>query len=245
MYIEIDGINVNYKTVGEGENLIILHGWGSNINTFNKVIDEVSKTRRVYALDLPGFGFSEEMKEAFSVSDYANFVIKFMEKLNIKNATVMGHSLGGRIAIYLTKLTQIKKLILVNSAGIKLNSTKKATFTQTAFKVSKAILPEKVVNKLKNKIGSEDYKNASPMMKKTLVKVVNEDLKHIIDKIDVNTLILWGDKDLATPVADAKYMNENIKKSKLIVYEGAGHYSYIDKADEFIKDVISFLGGNN
>ncbi|MDE7277029.1 MAG: alpha/beta hydrolase, partial [Lachnospiraceae bacterium] len=87
-----------------------------------------------------------------------------------------------------------------------------------------------------------DYNNATPTMRATLVKVVNEDLEPLIAKISCPTLLVWGDMDTATPIADAKVMERLIKDTGLVVCEGAGHYSFLEQPAKVHGALQAFLG---
>lgn len=256
MNICIDNINVNYIKEGIGENnILLLHGWGSNIELFNPMIVELSKSNTVYALDMPGFGKSEEPKKSMDVSGYVDFVIKFIEEMEIKKVSILGHSFGGRIIIKMCNLNklpfEIDKLVLLDSAGIKPKNNGSKTMKSRFYKFSKKVVSNKIIKKmfpnalenLKQKFGSEDYKNATPIMRETLVKTVNEDLTDMIDKINYPTLIVWGENDNATPLEDAKIMESKIKDSGLVVVKNAGHYSFLDDVN-FVNRVLSTFFNN-
>ena len=257
MRICIDNININYIMEGQGDAVLLLHGWGSNIKLFDGIIKNLSKTHTVYALDMPGFGESDEPKEAWNVDDYVDFVIKFINEMKITKLSLLGHSFGGRVIIKMVNREnldfQIDKLILVDSAGIKPVSSNKKTFKGQLYKFLKKIVGSKLIrkifpealNKLKCKFGSEDYKNATPVMRDTLVKVVNEDLKDLLPNIKNSTLLIWGDKDEATPISDAYTMNKLIKDSGIVTVEGAGHYSFLESPVLVNSVLNSFLGGRN
>ena len=106
MNIKIKGLNVEYLCEGEGEAVVLLHGWGSNKELYKGIISVVSQKYMALAPDLPGFGASEEPKEPWSVGDYADFVIELLERLNIKKAVFIGHSYGGRVIFKLSSQFQ-------------------------------------------------------------------------------------------------------------------------------------------
>ena len=98
---------------------------------------------------------------------------------------------------------------------------------------------------LRKKSGSDDYRNVSDNMRKTFINVINEDLTHLFKNINVPALLIWGENDLDTPIRDAKIFEKNIKDSGLVILKDAGHYSFIDKYNEFMIIVNNFLGGKN
>lgn len=254
MNIKIDDLNINYLVKGEGKNILLLHGWGCNINIFNKMINHLSKSNKVYALDLPGFGKSDEPKTPWNANDYANLVIKFINKINIKKLSVLGHSNGGRIIIKMFSKEmpfEIDKVILVDSAGIKNKKNIDKSFKIKVIKSFKSVIFNKItnklfpglLNKLKSKMGSVDYRNATPVMRDTLVKLVNEDLTDILSNINVPTLLIWGEMDTATPLEDAYKMEKLIPNAGLVLLKGRTHYSFLEEPDTVNRVLDSFLGG--
>ena len=247
MNINIDGLNIEYIKKGEGENkILLLHGWGCNINTFAYITNHLSKFMEVYVIDFPGFGKSDEPKEVWNVDNYADLIQKFIEKMEIKKISLLGHSFGGRVIIKLVNRKNLKfkidKLVLIDSAGIR--HEPKKTFKQKLYKkvfpIIKKISPE-LLNKIKTKVGSEDYRNATPMMRDILVKTINEDLSKLVPTIKNPTLIIWGENDTATPYEDAKYLNKNIEDSGIVKVENAGHFSFLDNPYLVNKALESFL----
>lgn len=247
MKINIDGQNVEYIKKGESENkILLLHGWGCSTEIFNTITNFLSEFMEVYAIDFPGFGKSDEPKEAWNVDNYTDLVQKFIEKLEIKEISLLGHSFGGRVIIKLVNRENLKfkinKIVMIDTAGIKHTPKKtlKQRFYKIVFPVIKKISP-KLLNKIKTKVGSADYRNATPIMRDVLVKAVNEDLKDLIPNIKNSTLIIWGENDLATPYSDAIYLNEHIKDSGIVKIEGAGHFSFLENPYLVNKVLESFF----
>lgn len=242
MQININGIDTNYIKKGSGDCVVLLHGWGSNIALFEAMIAHLSASHTVIALDMPGFGSTPEPPSAWGVDDYADFVIDFVSALGVKSAVFLGHSFGGRVCIKLcaSKNTpfEISRLILVDSAGILPPKTLKKTIRQKKYKLGRSFLESSVgrrlfpgkLEKLRSKSGSADYNAASPLMRKVLVKVVNEDLEPLLPLIKQDTLLIWGEKDTATPLSDGQKMEKLIRSSGLVTVKNAGHYSYLEQA---------------
>jgi len=251
--LKINNIEINYKKEGNADsNILLLHGWGANVELFSGMIKHLAQNHTVYALDMPGFGKSKEPPKAWCVDDYVDFVIKFIEKMKIDKLSILGHSFGGRIIIKLVNREKLKfeidKLVLVDSAGI-LPKNKKKTVKTRVYKALKVIVGNKITKKvfpnalesLKKKFGSEDYRNASGVMRETLVKVVNEDLEPLLSNIRPSTLLVWGTEDTATPLSDAKIMEKLIPDAGIVEVKGAGHYSFLEQP-QFINAVLdSFL----
>ncbi|MDO4283467.1 MAG: alpha/beta hydrolase [Clostridia bacterium] len=255
MNININGMNVNYIVQGvENEReIILLHGWGANIKTFGPVYQYLSCHNKVYAIDMPGFGKSDEPSKDYHVIDYAKVILEFMNQLKIKNPVLVGHSFGGRVIMKLVGELGFtpKSIILVDSAGIKPKRKPSYYFRVYSYKFAKNTVKllfkkekaEKIISDMRKKKGSTDYRNASDTMKSVFINVVNEDLRYTLPNIKSPTLIIWGENDLETPLKDAKIMERLIPDSGLVILKGAGHYSYLDNLNEFLIIVDHFLKG--
>lgn len=257
MNITIDGQETVYTDTGNGETVVFLHGWGSNRKLFNGLINSISEKYNAIAPDLPGFGDSPEPKEAWDVGKYADYVIKFLKQLNIHKVILIGHSFGGRIIFKLFEKEnlpfEIKKIVLIDSAGVKPKKTTVQKIKQRIYKISRGILSSKpftalfpdALENLRRKNGSADYNAASPIMRRCLVLAVNEDLTHIFSSVNVPTLLIWGECDDATPISDAKLMEKLIPDSGLVTLEGAGHYSFLEQPEICRRVLRSFLNITN
>lgn len=255
MIININGLDLNYIVEGKGEPVIVLHGWGCNIDTVIPIFNILKEQYKVYAIDLPGFGKSEEPKDAIGSFEYAEIVNSFLMELGIEKATFIGHSFGGKLSIIFgSKYPDlVEKIILVNSAGLipKRGAryySKVYGFKSLRFIYKKLFFWLKDDEKMKKfykKFGSDDYKDSSGVMRKVLVKVVNENLHPLLKDIKAPTLLVWGDKDDATPLYMGKIMEKEIKDSGLVVLEGTGHYSYLDDYQRFSAVVKSFMNIKN
>ncbi|MEW5768281.1 MAG: alpha/beta hydrolase [bacterium] len=251
MFIKIDDLRVFYEVGGEGEAVVLLHGWGGQAASFKPVFNYLVRSHQVYALDLPGFGSSDLPPQPWGSDDYALFVSTFFAKLGIGKTSLIGHSFGGRIAIVLAANfpERVDKLILVDSAGIRPRRTVKYYIRVSIAKIAKflfsprlfGIYGEKARKAIYQVVGSKDYQEANEM-RPTLVKIVNEDLRGLLPQINAPTLLVWGEKDTATPVSHAKIMEREINDAGLVILPEAGHFSYLDKFPQFCRIVSSFLG---
>lgn len=251
MVINIQDIDLNYIVEGEGSPIIVLHGWGANIDAVRPIINIVKKNYKVYSLDLPGFGKSMEPKEAVGSFEYAEIVREFLKAMEIEKATFIGHSFGGKLSIILgAKYPElVDKLVLIDSAGLIPKRGAQYYIKVYSFKILRFIYKnlffwikdEKRLQKFYERFGSDDYRDSSGIMRKVLVKVVNENLKPLLKDINASTLLIWGDKDEATPLYMAKIMEKEIKDSGLVIFEGAGHFSYIDDYNKFVAVIKAFL----
>ncbi len=250
MLEKLQGLKLYYEVHGQGQPVILLHGWGGNVNSLRPVFNRLTEHYRVYALDLPGFGRSSIPPPSWGSYEYAHLLAQFFSQLNIKSAHLLGHSFGGRIAImfcfYFPQL--VDKLILVNSAGIKPRRNLSYYLKVGAAKSVKRFFnmpllrsrSDKWIGRVYRFLGSPDYRQAGNL-RPILVRVVNEDLRPLLPEINHDSLLIWGDEDTATPVYQAKIMEKLLPNSKLVVLKGAGHYSYLDKFPQFCQLITRFL----
>lgn len=256
--IIIDGSSLHYREGGneakDAREVIILHGWGCQASTmalFEETILKNSPQVKVYNLDLPGFGKSEEPKEVYGIRDYVSVLEEFINQKKIKEPILIGHSFGGRMSILYSALhpLDVKKVILVDAAGIKPKRSLKYYIKVYSFKTAKKILPficgkensKKIIDKWRGKTASSDYLSATQKMRAILSKVVNEDLTSYLPKILAPTLLIWGENDTATPLSDAKKMEKLIPDAGLVSYPGCGHYSFLDNPIQTRAIVTSFI----
>ena len=249
MYLDLD--KLNYIVKGEGKDIIILHGWGANIQTVLPIVNILKDRFKVHAIDLPGFGESKEPMQPIDSFEYANIVKAYMDKMKIKRVILIGHSFGGKLSIILGKKypEMIEKIVLVNSAGLIPKRGAKYYIKVYGFKTMRFIYKNlffwiKDDIKLESfykRFGSRDYKDSSGVMRKILVTVVNENLLPLLGDIKAPTLLIWGDKDTSTPLYMGKIMEKNIKDSGLVILEGTGHYSYLDDYQKFTVILRNFL----
>lgn len=254
MNIEVDGYNICYKITGSGEETVVmLQGWGTDLGVYDSVANAINDKYRFVQFDLPGFGGSDEPREPWNVDAYADFFCRFMEALDIKKATLIGHSYGGRIIIKLAAREsipfEIKNIVLIDSAGIMPKRSFKQKFNIRKYKIIKKIVNVKIIYALfpeliddwRSRQGSVDYRNASPMMRQCMVMAVNEDLTDLLPKIKQDTLLIWGDKDTATPIGDGKLMEEKIQSSGLAILSGCGHFSFLENPAVFKSIMRSYF----
>lgn len=247
----INDFDIYYKKYGNGKTkIVILPGWGDNRQTFNYLINFLKPYFTIYILDYPGFGKSKFPNRDLTIEDYTNLIIDFMSFNNIENPIIIGHSFGGRIIISLAakKKVKIKKIVLIDSAGIKPKKSFKQLVKQSIYKILKRIkylLPkkyrEKYISYLIKIFGSTDFKNLDQNIRKTFINIVNTDLKEKLKRIDPPCLLIWGEKDLDTPIQDAYKMDKDIPDSGLVIIEKASHFSYLDYPNYVNSIIYEFL----
>lgn len=249
----VDGLHIRYQIDGEGETVVVLQGWGTKLEVYASIAEILKSSYRVVRLDLPGFGESEEPKESLDVEGFVDFFLHFLNQLGITKMSLIGHSYGGRMILRLAAREScpvtIDKIVLIDSAGILPKKTPAQLRKIKRYKRMKKIAEWKIVQFFfsqmvedwKSRQGSADYRAATPRMRECLVKAVNEDLTELLPRIRQETLLIWGDRDTATPISDGKLMEERMPNAGLVTFAGAGHYSFLEQPGLFQRVLCSFF----
>lgn len=217
----------------------MLHGWGANLDLLEPLARRLSPLGyQCHVFDLPGFGESDEPPAPFSVFDYAAFCLAYLDHHRLTAAHCFGHSLGGRIGLILGSdhSDRIQSLALSNSAGVKTEAALPARLRLKAYKtlrrglstVGAGSAAESLRQIYSRRFGSDDYQNASPVMRQTLVKVLSQDLLEHARRVAAPTILIWGDADQDTPLWMGRKLEAAIPDAALIIHQGAGHYAYLD-----------------
>jgi len=246
--ITINGIKTNYRVAGKGLVVLILHGWGSNSEKWERVIGDLSNNNfKVIVPDLPGFGKSQEPSEVWGVEEYCSFVKNLVNSLGLEKFVLLGHSFGGALAVkYASKLPEkIDKLLLVGAACFRRKSPRKKLFYVFA-KILKvfSFLPsyEKIRKGFyKIVVRRSDYPYTKGIMKDIYLKVIKKDLSEELSQIRIPTLIIWGKKDKIKPLKEAYLIKEKIKDARLAILPEAGHSPYRESPSDFSKTILKFL----
>ena len=249
MFVEIDKLKINIRRSGHGTPVVILHGWGASTAAVAPIHDLLEPHFDTLSIDLPGFGESDEPPEAWGSPEYASLVERLLAELAIERPVLIGHSFGGKLSILLGAKGIASTLVLIDAAGIRGRRGPGWYLKVYSYKLARRLaaipglkgLLDPHVERARNRSGSSDYRNASGLMRRILVKVVNEDVRDQLPKVTVPTLLIWGENDDATPVANGRLMERLIPDAGLVVLESAGHYAYADQWHRFARVLGSFL----
>jgi len=245
MFLRLRGVRIHFKILGAADQTIVFFpGWGADITHYTALLKHLAQNFKVLAIDLPGFGLSATPEIIWGTAAYAQFLHDFLAAINITKPIIIGHSFGGKIAIYALgkHLVDAAQLILVASSGINLPKSWEIRGKIFCYKLLKklAAVPglknffAKIIAAYQNQAGSSDYRNSSGMMRKIMVKVVNQDLRDLLPRIAVPTTLIWGEQDQSTPLAAGKLMQQLIPNSQIIILENCGHFLLQDDFQGFI-----------
>jgi len=250
MLADVAGITARYEKAGSGPAVLALHGWGANLETISPIVQCLAQSHTIFTLDLPGFGQTAQPGAAWGVFDYADWVVNFLDVVGCSCVDLVGHSFGGSVAIVLAARYphRVHRLVLVNSAGIRAPKTWLHHLRVRVFKTMRVLLQlipipswrHKAKDVLYAVFGSTDYR-AAGAMRASFVRVVNEDLRGLLPRIQAPSLVIWGENDQDVPASHGQIMAQEIPNAQLHVLAGAGHYSYLDRLPQFCRLVREFL----
>ncbi|MBA3868793.1 MAG: alpha/beta hydrolase [Anaerolineae bacterium] len=251
-FTTIQGIRTAEAIIGEGKPVVMLHGWGSNLKLVTPLAEKLAPMGyKCYVPDLPGFGQTSAPNVGWSVHEYVKWVMDYADVQGLDQFYLFGHSLGGRLGLVLGAENgdRIIKMALSNAAGIRPRPSTSGQWRLKSYRLALNTLKsiglkpqaEQLRNWYSERYGSADYKAAKGTMRETLIKVVNEDLLPFAAQIKPSTLLFWGDKDEETPLWQGQLLEKTIPDAGLVVWEGAGHYSYLERAADTARVMDHFF----
>ena len=236
---------------GSGRPLLLLHGWGVSSELFDPILDGLQPGRQLIVPDLPGFGATPEPDAPWSVHEYADWCVALLDRLGVETlrprrplqrrpdrdrhrgrASADGSQDGARRERGDPPAAHARSAARVR--------------TYKALRARRAILSapralRRSAGRRADLRGSADYRAVTGTMRGTLVRIVNEDLRGLLRDVRIPVLLIWGDHDTETPIDDGRLMEALIPDAGLVVFEGAGHYAYLEQAGRFCRIVEVFL----
>ncbi|WXG39339.1 MAG: alpha/beta hydrolase [Candidatus Freyarchaeum deiterrae] len=260
--VNVNGLKTFYESKGEGRPLLLIHGAGGTNAYWGIQLSELSKKLRVIAIDLPGHGKTEHLKEKATTERYAEHVAGFMKQIKLNHATILGHSMGGIIVqqLALKHSELFEKLIIVDSSanfpglpGTSNQPGNSEALRNFFLNQPPEVLQRVIISRLFSKKTLEEG-HLSPLLKYLPQDAVSDpsiwvtdfeagrgvDLREKIKDIKIPTLIMAG-ADSLIPISMAQLMHENIKGSVLEVIPDAGHMLMLEKPDLFNEAILRFI----
>ena len=266
-FIEIDGMNVHYRDEGEGQTIVLLHGTGASLHTWDEWTNELKKTFRVIRLDLPAYGLTGPHPEnKYSLSDYSSFLNSFVESLDIDDFILSGNSLGGAIAWYYASeyKNKVKLLSLLDPGGL-YNKDKQSPlvfrlarapginkilryvtprfFIKNTLKevyFDKTKLTDKKIDTYRDLILREN--NRESFINRSNSKPVDHTKR--LKLITAPTQILWGNEDEWIPVENAKFFSKSIQNTRVDIMQETGHIPMEERPYESLELFLNFINSN-
>lgn len=227
---------VRSARVGARRPVLFLHGWGSSLDAFRPLAEELAASFEIIALDFPGHGGSGMPAAVWGVSDFVTVVEELLDELGLSRVDIVAHSFGARVAAKLAAAhpEKVARMVLMGAAGLRRRRSLKLRAKTFALKLAKWLSPlagsagRRWKQKIVETYASRDYLAAGEL-RPTFVRVIQEDLASSYAAIRSETLLVWGERDGETPLDLARRMHELVKGSKLLVVKGAGHFVFVDK----------------
>ena len=202
---------------------MFLHGYLSSKEAFIRQIDYFSRFYRVTAIDFLGFGKSSPLTQPFSVGDYAEWTKEVFTLLHVETPHVIAHSFGCRVAVKMASDGYFDKMLLTGAAGVILKRSLRYRVKVKTYRIMRRIAPRFA----ETHFGSKEYRTLSPIMKESYKKIVNEDLRGDARKVKNEVLLVVGEDDTVTPIAEAKAYVNSFPRAKLRQIQG-GHFAFVE-----------------
>ncbi len=254
MVFETNGVHIQYQCQGSGEPVLLLHGWGGQADSMRPFFNALIQHKTVYAIDFPGHGGSDMPPTPWTVGDFADSTLAFIQAMGIMGCDVIAHSFGGRIVIKLASRDKniFSRIVLTGVPGARKKRSIGYYFRVYSYKLGKRASGIAWVRRLLkslgidlkariDKAGSSDYRQLPEQMKRTFSNVVKENLRPLLKHIKNPTLLLWGEADTETPLWIAKAMESEIPDCGLVAYPNAGHFAYLECFAQVMAAVSHFL----
>ena len=266
-FIQIDGMDVHYRDEGTGQVIVLLHGTGASLHTWDKWTKELKKHYRVIRLDLPAYGLTGPHPEKkYMIPDYSNFLNSFIELLEIEDFILTGNSLGGAIAWFYASEHQdkIKLLCLLNPSGF-INKDKGSPYviklarTPIINKLLRYVTPRFFIKNTLKEVYFDNTKltnkkidtyrdmvlrenNRESFIDRSLLKP--QDHTDRLKLISIPTQIIWGNEDAWIPVSNAILFEKELPNTVINIMQKTGHIPMEERPLESLNLLLNFVSSN-
>lgn len=256
--LEVEGLRIAYERAGEGPPIVLLHGFVGDSREWRRQIDGLSDEFTVVAWDAPGSGRSSDPPESFRMPDYADCLAGFVDALGLGRPHVAGLSFGGGLALELYRRHPTIPMTLVLAAAYagwagslppEVVEQRLRQSLQLADRPPDQFVRAMIPTLFSESASAERVDEFAAIMSefhpagfRAMARSLAEaDLRDVLPRIDVPTLLLYGDKDVRAPLNVAEDLHAAIPTSRLVVMPGVGHMSSLEAAERFNAEVRSFL----
>lgn len=258
--VSVFGAKIRYLEAGDASKpkVILLHGLGGSAENWQLTIPAIAANYHVFAPDQIGFGKSDKVLLKYRVATYTDFLDKFMSELKIEKASLVGNSMGGWVAglMAIKYPNRVEKIVLADAAGIlpanlnvdeiyqlnnstrdEIRANMKRIFANPLLQNNEALVDQF----MSSRVAANDGYTIGSLIES--IKRKEDFLNDRLGEIKKPTLIIWGKQDGLLPVADATVFNKGIAGSQIVIFDNCGHVPQFEKAADFNKEVLKFLGG--
>ncbi len=262
-FVDVDGMSVHYRDEGSGPPVLLVHGTGSNLYTWDAWASALAPTHRVVRLDLPAFGLTGPRPDGdYRMDTYVEFLDRFASKVGLAKFALAGNSLGGAIAWRFAAAhpSEVTSLILVDPGGYPRKTKRLFVFRLGGLPGVGALLehldPRILVERTSRQVYGDPTRVAPTSVERSYELVLRpgnrqafgeetsvpyEDRTALLRTLTVPTLVMWGDKDALIPVSDAHRFGADIPGVRVLIYEGLGHVPMEEDGPRTVADARAFI----
>ena len=259
MILQVEGIKTHVERMGSGRQILLLHGWGPQSITLEKHLLPIAQLLKnkyeITLVEFPGHGLSGQPGAAWGIKEFAEWTLSLMNQEALHQPVLIGHSFGGRIALWLAAHhpEKVKALVLTGCAGLKPKKTLKNRIRARLFQSSRGFLAvlsmipaikkrqQRWLTALRKEFASADYLATPETLRSSFSRIVRQDLRPLLPKIPQKTLLVWGENDTATPLWMGQAMQRELADARLLVYQADDHFAYRNQLSRFVTAVEAFL----
>lgn len=261
-FIDIDGRRIHYVQAGQGDPIVLIHGWNGSTFSMRYAIPELAQRHRVIAIDLLGYGFSDRPPDGdYSIAGLGTIIARVLDALGIERATVLGHSMGGAIAMWFAihYPERVERLVLVDSATV--SEMFRARNVGLAWRPIAPLLAPLYLNRRVIRAGLRSAVHDRALLTPSMIDGherplrvkghLRAQMKQLVDRrrdvpfdpasIRAPTLILGGEHDRVIKLSTGERLAREIPNARLVVIRGAGHLPLEEQPELCNRELLTFL----
>jgi len=257
------GIRTVYYDRGSGPTLVLLHGMFGDYTDWEPVLEPLSRTSRVIAPDLPGFGDSQKPDAPYDGAFFVDWLTSFLKELGISNLVLVGNSFGGEVAILfaLAYPNRVRQLVLVSSGGLRFYNEQERSLLREKFSVEnlasltpevhewmfrpifaeKALAWRHYLEKQNAKLSRSDRTEYARALHRSMLTAFSLYFDDELSRLKMPVLLAWGDGDVVFPLPLAEHALAKLPNGELVLLERAGHAPQLENRDAFVGAIERFV----
>lgn len=262
--IDAAGVRTVYYERGTGPTLVLVHGMFGDYTDWETVLEPLSRSFRVIAPDLPGFGNSEKPDVEYDADLFVRWMHALFQAHGVVEATLVGNSFGGEVAMLyaLAHPEQVRRLVLVSSGGLRFYGEDERALIREKFSIEnlKAVTPkihefifrtvfaekgpawQRYLEKQNAKLARADYPEYARSLHRSMNLAFSLYFDEELSRLHMPVLLVWGDRDMVFPIPLAERALAKLRHGEFILLEGAGHAPQLENREGFAAAVERFAG---